>query len=311
MFKIPGDEGAREWAATATGNICVKTDTLTQGSAGANLNKMLPGTLYFDIHAADATDLLEHKNYTGTIPCRLKRTSGEYSNLGFPGSKPAMGGMTNDVLEIMWTDGTVITLNGTTYGKDQYVYQFNYNPVVSTYSYKNNFSATNALPPGTAANPMKLSTIGDCEGTDWSWQIVSKSNAEVATRGPYSGQDLVPHVQSASNNGQVQLIPIRAAVYCDYGGARAYLNIQAANATYAKVPKDLGWEQNGIQVTVSETHVCIYMSMSQFIAIDSQCSDIPCWDQKIKNFTWEHLKIVLQGNSINHTTTIPNGRKVR
>ena len=307
MFKITGKGGARDY----TGDILVKTDTLTHGSGGANMEKLLPATLIFKFHGKDVTDLVKHKGSPYIIQCQV------VANNNLPGGKPAMGGVTSEVLAMMRTP------RATKPGDNDVVLVFTVHPIVTTYSTKIGFNKDVGLDGayGIPSNAMVLDTnsgskagLGDSIGTNHGWGILHQSNLEVKRAGPYTDQMLAPHVKGNANN-EIRVVPIRDQDYRFGGGGGTYLDIRSSNATYGKVAGTTFIGGNGLQLIMNKEDVYVIVSSGQQSSFQSSCGigtiGGSCWDGKVKEYTELTLNIMLKGNGINAATGTQSGRKIR
>jgi hypothetical protein len=244
-------------------------------------------------------------------------------NSTLPGGFPAMGNVTDEVLDLMGTPATTIQMfmgTGGTFTKTGYVLKFTDDPVITTYSPKTGFTKVQGL-PAVQAMPMKLKTIQDAEGTNWSWQILLASNKQVKNTGAYAGQDLVPHIDGDESNKidgvpTIRLVPIQAKIYKQgLGGASdpTYFDARNSNATYAKVPESLFVTENNLKVTVNGSDVYIFLSSTDDSMLRTLCryAGGSCFDDTLKEWVANKLNITLLGNSIRYDRELGVGKKLR
>ena len=300
MFKISGDY------RTYVGNTRVKVDTLTHSTA--DLSRYVPATMIFKYHGKDVSDLLQLKNSPYTIECQV------LENNSLPGGLPAMGNVSDDILAMMSTPATRnVTIQNVSYTKTgNIVLNFTVNPIITTYSTKNGFTAVQGL-PAIPANSMKLTTIQDGPGTSWSWQIVVASNDRVKTHGAYTSQELVPHIKGDAN-GEIRLVPIQATEFRhSLGGVpRGTYFDTRSGATYQNVWYDICSSENNLKIILQGSDVYMYLSIQEGNNIRNRCrTDISCQDNYLKELVDSGSKIVLLGNDMFWTESLRAGGKLR
>jgi hypothetical protein len=81
-------------------------------------------------------------------------------------------------------------------------------PVITTYSPRNWFNKNQSV-CGAPVEPLRIAQLGDEGVTNWELAHIARSGTVANNNGPYTGQDLVPHVESTNADGKIYFEPGR------------------------------------------------------------------------------------------------------